>query len=84
MELLREENMKKEAFIEKIRKEHIIQLQDYEENVKELTHEKQMIEKKASNDLKKYSYIRMFVHIHKARNRNFEHCKRKPPLNWQL
>jgi hypothetical protein len=53
IELLREESLKKDAAIEKMRKEHHIQIQDYEEKIRELTHSKQMIEMKANTDLRK-------------------------------
>jgi hypothetical protein len=52
LELLREENLKKDAMIEKMRKEHMLTTTELEEKVKQLSHDKQLIELKASNDLR--------------------------------
>ena len=52
IELLREENLKKDAQIEKMRKENTLAVTELEERVKELVHQKQMIEMKSASEIK--------------------------------
>lgn len=53
LELLREENLKKDALIEKMRKEHLLTTTELEERVRQLSHERQLIEMKATNDMRR-------------------------------
>jgi hypothetical protein len=52
IEILKEENFRKEAFIEKLRKEHMADIATAEEKIKTLSHQKQMLEAKMDVELK--------------------------------
>ncbi len=52
--MLREEGLKKDALIEKIKKEHIAVVSDLEERCTHLTHQNSLIQLQAEKDLKQY------------------------------